>query len=347
MSQSSQLVSKAIELQRNTLENSQQAMEQAVELPLQQSVALQRNAAQFMLNGLEVGNWLGTQTVEFTRDALDSYIETVENAARDTSQLTERGIQNVEAAGMHGLESTQQFASGIAGNGQPATTGIQSRQPQRYGQTSPEWAPIQGASPPQMPAYEAPPRQAPPQGAPAQQPTAQGLSPQQATQQQAPPQQATQQQTPPQQATQQQAPPQQAMQQQTPPQQAVQRQTPPQQAMQQQAPPQTAPPQRTQPQQFPPQQFSDQQAPTRQLSTQRLPGPQARFQQIAPQEGSETGTRIGGPAPGAQRPSQATGSPIGGGETATQPSPDSQQPPRRTVVVGESEREQETPTENA
>ena len=43
MSQTDQLVSKAIELQRNTLENGQRAMEQAVELPLQQSVALQRD----------------------------------------------------------------------------------------------------------------------------------------------------------------------------------------------------------------------------------------------------------------------------------------------------------------
>ena len=144
MSQTDQLLSKTIELQRNALENGQRAVEQAVELPLRGSVTFQRNAAQLALDSLEIGNWLGTQSVAFTRDALDSYLDTVESAARDTSRLTERGIRSVEAAGHQGSESTQQFASDLAGDGravqQPQQFAEQTDRPSQAGYAGPTGA---------------------------------------------------------------------------------------------------------------------------------------------------------------------------------------------------------------
>ncbi|MFB6141605.1 MAG: hypothetical protein ABEJ26_14365 [Halosimplex sp.] len=121
MSQPNQLVSKAIEMQRNTLENSQRAMEQAFEIPLQGLVDLQRNAAQLTLDGLEVGNWLNDQSVELTRNALDTYLTTVENAARDTTQLTEQSVERAGAAGQQGLASTERIATEFLGDGDRTT----------------------------------------------------------------------------------------------------------------------------------------------------------------------------------------------------------------------------------
>jgi len=171
MSQTDQLLSKAIELQRNAFENGQRAVEQAVELPLRGSVTLQRNAAQLALDSLEIGNWVGTQSVAFTRDALDSYLDTVESAACDTSRLTERGIRNAETVGQQGLESTQQFASGLAGDGQSAR-----QSPQPPGQLSPSqpgYAEQTGAARQPEPGGQYPERAAPrAQGPTYQQPPA-------------------------------------------------------------------------------------------------------------------------------------------------------------------------------
>jgi|GEM_PF-3382221 hypothetical protein len=305
MSQSNQLVSKAIELQQNTLANSQQAMEQAVELPLQQSVALQRNAAQFMLDGLEIGNWFGTQSVELTRDALDSYIQTVENAAQDASELTEWGMENAEAAGERDLQSTQQFATGIAGDGQTATAGARSQSDRPPAQGSPSAS-----------------RQGPPQ-----------QSPRQAQQ---PPMQAQQ------------------VPQQTPLPQMGVRQAQPQGMSPTQAPISRPPPQQTSAQQPQPQQTQARQPRPQEMPAQRGPVPGMGAQQAPPQQAirqePQIGAQAGRPVAPATSPSQTEQASAGSQKIArqsSQPMSDSQQPPRQAAVVGESERETETPADNA
>jgi hypothetical protein len=333
MSQTDQLVSKAIELQQNTLENGQRAMEQAVELPLQQSVALQRNAAQLVLDGLEIGNWLGTQGVEFTRDALDSYLDTVENAARDTSELTERGIQSAEMAGQRGLESTQQFASGFAGDGQTETqTGrLEAEAPPGYrtpaqavaGLTQQE-TPM--AEPPatdgQQMGYAAPAAQ--PQGAPVQSP-----QPRQ-RQAQAIPSQAT---------SSPQAPPRQ-------PPQGASMQTPPRQLTSQAPPRQQIPAQQTPPSQPPSGQIPAQEIPAQEIPAQEIPtqrGPAAP-QPRGPTRIEQQAQRSRTPSTTGQAPT--SDAPVAEGATG-RPAPDSQRPSRQPVAPGEGEREAETPADSA
>jgi len=316
MSQTDQLVSKAIELQRNTLENGQRAMEQAVELPLQQSVALQRNAAQLVLDGLEIGNWLGTQSVEFTRDAMDSYLETVENAARDTSALTERSIQSAEMAGQRGLESTQQFASGFAGDGQAGSQPGTSEAGAPPGYRTP--ADAVAASAPQAPNPESP--------ATARQQT--GYAPP-AAQPRGPPSQASQPQQPPSQGT-----PQQLSVPQPSPHQAPAQQTPPQQTPTQQTPQQGAPPRQIPAQQLSPGQYPSGQFPARQLPTHRSQPPQSASQ-------------VGRSARRPQTPSSATSEGPIADQPSGRPTPDSQRPVDQPATVGESEREAEAPTDNA
>lgn len=89
MSESSHLVSKAIEMQRDTVENGQRTFQQAVELPLQQTVEFQKSAADAIKNGLQMTNWAQRQGIELTTDALDTYVTTVENAVRDTERATQ------------------------------------------------------------------------------------------------------------------------------------------------------------------------------------------------------------------------------------------------------------------
>ncbi|ELZ19915.1 hypothetical protein C475_21494 [Halosimplex carlsbadense 2-9-1] len=345
MSQTDQLVSKAIELQRNTLENSQRAMEQAVELPLQQSVALQRNAAQLVLDGLEMGNWLGTQSVEFTRDAMDSYLDAVESAARDTSELTERGIQRAEMAGERGLESTQRFASGFAGDGPgPRTDASGAGAPPGYRTPAEAVAASapQGAPNPEPPATDgqqtgyatpaarsqmAPARSSQPQQQRAQATPPQGMSMPASPSQQAPPQQAPMQ-----------APPQQAP-----------MQAPPQQAPMQ-APPQQAP------MQAPPQQISPQASPQQQAPPGQPPSGQIQAQSMPAQQGP-TGPPSQGPTPVGQR-TRRPQTPSKTGQTSTsdgpvaegaagRPTPDSKPSAGQPAAAGESEREAETPADNA
>jgi hypothetical protein len=71
MSQTTHLLSKALEMQQDALERSQRTVEQAAEIPIRQTVELQRNAAELFLDGLETGNYLQNRGVELTRDVLD------------------------------------------------------------------------------------------------------------------------------------------------------------------------------------------------------------------------------------------------------------------------------------
>jgi len=97
MSQSNHLVSKAIEMQQDTIENSQRAMQQAVEFPMEQTVEFQKSAAEMMLNGLELGRWAQRQGIDFTNDALTTYITTVENAVQNTEQAAESGMEAMQS----------------------------------------------------------------------------------------------------------------------------------------------------------------------------------------------------------------------------------------------------------
>ncbi|WP_123538540.1 hypothetical protein [Halosimplex salinum] len=320
MSQTNQLVSKAIELQRNTLENSQRAMEQAVEVPLQQTVALQRNVAQMMLNGLEISDWMGTQGVELTRNALDTYLDTVESAARDTSELTEQGMQGATSLGQQSLDTGQQFASAVSGDGamagQPPAQS-QGQPPQTQGQT-----PQPQAQPPQPQAQPSQPQTQPPQS--------QGQPPQPQAQ---PPQPQDQ---PPQPQTQ----PHPSQPQAQPPQPQAQ---PPQQPIPQGPFPQAPPQPQIQGQELPQPPQSQQQAHhPRQLSAPPIQGAQTGQ---PPTQSPGNGQYR--PAD-AQRPTPPIRQEVGSEQAPSQSRADSQRPAAQVTGVGESESTAaETPTENS
>ena len=119
----------------DTLENSQsddrsqQAVQQAMEYPLEQTIRVQKGAAQLLLSGLEMGTKAQSRSVQLTKDVFDSYITTLERAAQDTEQLTQTATARIQsqgeamqqegqqavsqatrASGRHGGEGTQQYA---------------------------------------------------------------------------------------------------------------------------------------------------------------------------------------------------------------------------------------------
>lgn len=195
MNQNEQLTSKAIEMQRTTLENSQEALEQAMELPVEQTLEFQKRAAQLFLDGLEMSSWAQNQGVELTRDAFNTYIDTVEDTVRDTTEFTEGQMQQM-TTGAQQMTRQQPMTDQMPPTGQPAQSRAQA--PPMQGNAG---GPIGGAPGPAPGQYQPPAGQsqqpdqqyanpAPP--APAQQP--QQAQPIQQTQ---PVPQPTQQRSPP------------------------------------------------------------------------------------------------------------------------------------------------------
>jgi len=199
MSQTNQLVSKAVEMQQNTLENSQQALEQAIEIPMEQSVEFQRNAAQLFLNGLEMGNWLQNRSVELTRDAFSTYIDTVQSAALNTTRMAEQGTQQAESLSQQGLASQKQQSRSADGSQAPRQrseqTGQQFQQPQQSQRPTGQWQqrPQRGIG-----EWRQQPQQSTEQWQQPRQPTGQWQQPQQSTGQRQRPQAMSQAQQSPQ-----------------------------------------------------------------------------------------------------------------------------------------------------
>lgn len=97
MNDQSQYWSRTSEEQQRATEGGEQALRQAVQAPLDQTVQFQKNVTELLLNGLEMSNRVQSQSIELTRDVFDSYLDTVENAVRSTEQLTETGIETIQA----------------------------------------------------------------------------------------------------------------------------------------------------------------------------------------------------------------------------------------------------------
>lgn len=197
-------------MQQNTLENSQQALQQAVELPLEQTVQFQKNATELFLNGLEIGSWAQDQGLELTRDAFSTYIDTMESAVENASQATQELQPQQGTWGQQPVQSQQPGAPQQQAGQQPQA-GYQQQQPGYQGQPGVQQPPQGanggyatpptygqqgiGAQPPQQSIQGQQPvrEQQPVQGQGAQQPPRQ----QQAPRQQQIPQQQTPQQQPP------------------------------------------------------------------------------------------------------------------------------------------------------
>lgn len=145
-----------------------------MEYPLEQTVRFQKGAAELFLNGLRLTTRAQNRGMELTTSLFDNYIQTLEQATRETEQMADEGFQTLQDAG--------RFQQGMAAGGsQPQGQGSRQRpqstapQPASYGgqgyreqpptrpQPQPEFAP------PPQPMGQAPPPQQP-QGPAAQQP---------------------------------------------------------------------------------------------------------------------------------------------------------------------------------
>lgn len=155
--QTNQLMSNAIQMQQNALDIGQEALDQAVEIPLKQSIELQRSAGKLFLNGLEMGSWLGNRSTQLTREALDTYFQTVDNAAANAAQMTEQNLQQptqmteqgLQQAGEFGQQQLrtqqQEFQPGNAFGGQQRAAGQQPMGQPPQGQQSAAQQPAPGA----------------------------------------------------------------------------------------------------------------------------------------------------------------------------------------------------------
>jgi len=75
----------------------QRTVQQAMEYPLEQSIRVQKGAAQLLLSGLEMGTKAQSRSVELTKDVFDSYIRTLERAAQDTEQLAQTATKQIQS----------------------------------------------------------------------------------------------------------------------------------------------------------------------------------------------------------------------------------------------------------
>ena len=159
MSQTNQLVNKTVEMQQNAIEQGQQAVEDAVDIPLEQSIQFQKSAGQLFLNGLEIGNWLQNRSMELTRNTLSTYFNTVENAAQRTEEMTEQGLEGASSLGQAGMQSQQgQLTDMHSGQSQGS---MRMTQPQPQAMPQQRTQPQQQATPQQQAPsqQQTPPRQ--------------------------------------------------------------------------------------------------------------------------------------------------------------------------------------------
>lgn len=148
--------------QRAAYEQGQRAVRQAFEAPLEQTVQLQKNAAQLFLSGLQIGSEAQRRGVELTREAMDNYFSNAEAAVQSTEQLTETGVEAMRAgqgAIEQGMQSAQasapRFQSQQGGTTSPQQGGFQTQggrgqggqQPMQSQQTPAQQFPDPGQQP--------------------------------------------------------------------------------------------------------------------------------------------------------------------------------------------------------
>lgn len=61
------------------------------------------------MNGPETSNWIGDRSTEITREAFGTYLDSVEDAARSTTQMTEQGLSQAGALGQQGVAQAESF----------------------------------------------------------------------------------------------------------------------------------------------------------------------------------------------------------------------------------------------
>lgn len=54
---------------------------------MEQTLRLQRNATEMFMNGMEMGYCAQNQGIDLTRNLLQNYIDTVDDAVRSTEQI--------------------------------------------------------------------------------------------------------------------------------------------------------------------------------------------------------------------------------------------------------------------
>lgn len=164
--------------QEMTGTDSQEAMRAAFEFPLEQTVQLQKGAAQFFLNGLEIGTQAQRRGIELTKNAVTSYIDTMETTVRNTEQMTESGLQ--------AMEDQQGMMQQQVQQGAQRPQGQQSRpqEERQYAQPGAQTNQQPPTQPPSMQPQSQQPQQRQPQGQqpPPMQQQSQQPQPQQSTQ---------------------------------------------------------------------------------------------------------------------------------------------------------------------
>lgn len=128
--------------QREAFQQGQRAIRQAVEAPLEQTLQLQKNAAQIFLSGMEIGSEAQRRGIQLTREAMDTYFSNAAEAVESTEQLTETGVEAMRAgqgAIQEGVQSAQARAPRFEDQqaaGQPPRQPTQQGQQQRGQQST-------------------------------------------------------------------------------------------------------------------------------------------------------------------------------------------------------------------
>ena len=149
--------------QPNTSRDSQQALQQAFEAPMEQSLQMQKSAAEMFMNSMEMGYWAQNQGIDLTRNLFQNYIDTVEDAVRSTERIAEQGIEMQQAT----MQQPQGFQQQGQFQQQPQQ-GQQYQQPQNQQFQQPRQP--QGFQQPQGQQFQQPQQSQQPQGQRYQQP---------------------------------------------------------------------------------------------------------------------------------------------------------------------------------
>lgn len=167
MSQESSPADDAFEQQQRILQQGRQAVTAAMELPFRQAAQLQRNAAEFLMNGLDLAESTERMGTDMTRAMFRSYLEASEAALS-------QGERQIRSQGMGQTQEGAQSAGGPQQAPTPGATQPTMGSPGQQPAMSPQQAqPPAGPGMQQMgpggPPMGPPPQQQPPAGSQAPQ----------------------------------------------------------------------------------------------------------------------------------------------------------------------------------
>lgn len=134
---------------------SEDAVRQAIELPMQQVMQFQQASMDAFIGWFEVAHQLQGESITLAREATDAYLDTMTETVERTEEAAERGIQATQQGAYQATESMATMASGPV-QGIPPQTG--SATPQPPGQQAP------GGQPQSQPSRQSPTGGVTPQG---------------------------------------------------------------------------------------------------------------------------------------------------------------------------------------